>query len=182
MLHNFFLFLQRKPFGYTRKDVLLIGVGVTVIGVGLKTGLEVPGFLFVVILTFCYPWILNVCFFLFFFSFFLFFYRLFLFIFHTCLWEIELNIVRYILTAPDKTLTENKKNFKKIKKKKKTVSNWCQKNHFSMYIKECKRSITFFSWLCLPRFFFYFLFLYIELDGFSYIYHAWRFFIGSPAL
>ena len=55
MLHNFFLFLQRKPFGYTRKDVLLIGVGVTVIGVGLKTGLEVPGFLFVVILTFCYP-------------------------------------------------------------------------------------------------------------------------------
>lgn len=55
MLHNFFLFLQQKPFGYTRKDVLLIGVGVTVIGVGLKTGLEVPGFLFVVILTFCYP-------------------------------------------------------------------------------------------------------------------------------
>ncbi|KAL4633034.1 uncharacterized protein LOC142630729 isoform X2 [Castanea sativa] len=33
----------KKPFGYTRKDVLLIGVGVTVIGVGLKTGLEFVG-------------------------------------------------------------------------------------------------------------------------------------------
>lgn len=29
------------PFGYTRKDVLLIGVGVTAFGVGLKYGLEV---------------------------------------------------------------------------------------------------------------------------------------------
>ncbi|KAK9996651.1 hypothetical protein SO802_021337 [Lithocarpus litseifolius] len=34
---------KQKPFGYTRKDVLLIGVGVTVIGVGLKTGLEFVG-------------------------------------------------------------------------------------------------------------------------------------------
>ncbi|KAL8153792.1 hypothetical protein V2J09_011552, partial [Rumex salicifolius] len=31
------------PFGYTRKDVLLIGVGVTVFGVGLKSGLEFFG-------------------------------------------------------------------------------------------------------------------------------------------
>ncbi|KAE8723983.1 MAR-binding filament-like protein 1-1 isoform 2 [Hibiscus syriacus] len=31
------------PFGYTRKDVLLIGLGVTVIGFGLKSGLEFVG-------------------------------------------------------------------------------------------------------------------------------------------
>ncbi|KAI3409566.1 uncharacterized protein J3R85_019168 [Psidium guajava] len=31
----------KAPFGYTRKDVLLIGVGVTVLGIGLKSGLEV---------------------------------------------------------------------------------------------------------------------------------------------
>ncbi|KAK1318244.1 hypothetical protein QJS10_CPB04g00523 [Acorus calamus] len=31
------------PFGYSRKDVLLIGLGVTVIGVGLKSGLEFFG-------------------------------------------------------------------------------------------------------------------------------------------
>ncbi|KAL6009783.1 hypothetical protein ACLOJK_000212 [Asimina triloba] len=31
------------PFGYKRKDVLLIGLGVTVIGVGLKSGLEYAG-------------------------------------------------------------------------------------------------------------------------------------------
>ncbi|KAB1216212.1 hypothetical protein CJ030_MR4G029071 [Morella rubra] len=31
------------PFGYTRKDVLLIGLGVTVIGIGLKSGLEFAG-------------------------------------------------------------------------------------------------------------------------------------------
>ncbi|CAK9216299.1 unnamed protein product [Sphagnum troendelagicum] len=31
------------PFGYTRKDVLLIGVGLTVFGVGLKFGLEAFG-------------------------------------------------------------------------------------------------------------------------------------------
>ena len=47
MLHNFFLFLQQKSFGYSRKDVLLIGLGVTAIGIGLKYGLEVLGFLFV---------------------------------------------------------------------------------------------------------------------------------------
>ncbi|GMP32919.1 hypothetical protein CsSME_00006456 [Camellia sinensis var. sinensis] len=28
------------PFGYTRKDVLLIGLGVTLAGIGLKSGLE----------------------------------------------------------------------------------------------------------------------------------------------
>ncbi|XP_042499920.1 uncharacterized protein LOC122078124 [Macadamia integrifolia] len=31
------------PFGYSRKDVLLIGVGVTVLGIGLKSGLEFVG-------------------------------------------------------------------------------------------------------------------------------------------
>ncbi|KAG6494275.1 hypothetical protein ZIOFF_049298 [Zingiber officinale] len=34
---------EKVPFGYTRKDVLLIGVGVTLLGVGLKTGLELVG-------------------------------------------------------------------------------------------------------------------------------------------
>ncbi|XP_021715056.1 uncharacterized protein LOC110683026 [Chenopodium quinoa] len=33
----------KAPFGYTRKDVLLIGLGVTVFGVGLKSGLEFVG-------------------------------------------------------------------------------------------------------------------------------------------
>lgn len=33
----------KTPFGYTRKDVLLIGLGVTVAGVGLKSGLEFVG-------------------------------------------------------------------------------------------------------------------------------------------
>ncbi|KAF8022583.1 hypothetical protein BT93_F0178 [Corymbia citriodora subsp. variegata] len=33
----------KAPFGYNRKDVLLIGVGVTVLGVGLKSGLEFAG-------------------------------------------------------------------------------------------------------------------------------------------
>ncbi|OMO69872.1 hypothetical protein COLO4_28897 [Corchorus olitorius] len=33
----------KTPFGYTRKDVLLIGLGVTVAGVGLKSGLEFAG-------------------------------------------------------------------------------------------------------------------------------------------
>lgn len=33
----------KAPFGYTRKDVLLIGLGVTVFGVGLKSGLEYVG-------------------------------------------------------------------------------------------------------------------------------------------
>ncbi|RLM92692.1 hypothetical protein C2845_PM08G28630 [Panicum miliaceum] len=32
---------EKAPFGYTRKDVLLIGLGVTAFGVGLKYGLEV---------------------------------------------------------------------------------------------------------------------------------------------
>lgn len=31
------------PFGYTRKDVILIGVGITVFGYGLKYGLEAFG-------------------------------------------------------------------------------------------------------------------------------------------
>ncbi|KAL5222163.1 hypothetical protein ABZP36_026876 [Zizania latifolia] len=35
------LFSPQTPFGYTRKDVLLIGVGVTLFGYGLKYGLEV---------------------------------------------------------------------------------------------------------------------------------------------
>eukprot|EP00271_Cylindrocystis_brebissonii_P018612 TRINITY_DN5366_c0_g1_i1.p1 TRINITY_DN5366_c0_g1~~TRINITY_DN5366_c0_g1_i1.p1 ORF type:complete len:219 (+),score=51.55 TRINITY_DN5366_c0_g1_i1:108-764(+) len=34
---------ESTPFGYTRKDVLLIGLGVTLLGVGLKTGLEAVG-------------------------------------------------------------------------------------------------------------------------------------------
>lgn len=35
---------QRKaPFGYTRKDVLLIGFGLTFFGIGLKSGLEYVG-------------------------------------------------------------------------------------------------------------------------------------------
>ena len=36
------LVLLQTPFGYSRKDVLLIGLGVTVLGIGLKSGLEVP--------------------------------------------------------------------------------------------------------------------------------------------
>ncbi|KAH0675245.1 hypothetical protein KY285_023046 [Solanum tuberosum] len=35
---------DKTPFGYTRKDVILIGVGVTLLGVGLKSGLEFLGF------------------------------------------------------------------------------------------------------------------------------------------
>ncbi|GLJ14488.1 hypothetical protein SUGI_0234280 [Cryptomeria japonica] len=34
---------EKAPFGYTRKDVLLIGLGVTVLGFGLKYGLEFIG-------------------------------------------------------------------------------------------------------------------------------------------
>ncbi|KAJ1285848.1 hypothetical protein BS78_03G309500 [Paspalum vaginatum] len=34
---------EKVPFGYTRKDVLLIGLGVTAFGVGLKSGLELVG-------------------------------------------------------------------------------------------------------------------------------------------
>lgn len=34
---------EKAPFGYSRKDVLLIGVGVTLLGVGLKSGLEFFG-------------------------------------------------------------------------------------------------------------------------------------------
>ncbi|KAK7398790.1 hypothetical protein VNO78_09963 [Psophocarpus tetragonolobus] len=34
---------QKTPFGYTRKDVLLIGLGVTLLGIGLKSGLEFIG-------------------------------------------------------------------------------------------------------------------------------------------
>lgn len=34
---------KKTPFGYTRKDVLLIGVGVTLLGIGLKSGLEYAG-------------------------------------------------------------------------------------------------------------------------------------------
>ncbi|PHU02712.1 hypothetical protein BC332_27963 [Capsicum chinense] len=38
------LILMQTPFGYTRKDVLLIGLGVTLLGIGLKSGLEYLGF------------------------------------------------------------------------------------------------------------------------------------------
>eukprot|EP00246_Nothoceros_aenigmaticus_P001884 TRINITY_DN12571_c0_g1_i1.p1 TRINITY_DN12571_c0_g1~~TRINITY_DN12571_c0_g1_i1.p1 ORF type:complete len:236 (+),score=27.60 TRINITY_DN12571_c0_g1_i1:90-710(+) len=34
---------EKIPFGYTRKDVILIGVGVTFVGVGIKYGLEALG-------------------------------------------------------------------------------------------------------------------------------------------
>eukprot|EP00250_Pteridium_aquilinum_P026435 c33009_g1_i1 orf=355-963(-) len=34
---------EKTPFGYTRKDVLLIGLGLTAVGVGLKYGLEFLG-------------------------------------------------------------------------------------------------------------------------------------------
>uniref|UniRef100_A0A5B7BCB9 Uncharacterized protein n=1 Tax=Davidia involucrata TaxID=16924 RepID=A0A5B7BCB9_DAVIN len=34
---------KKAPFGYTRKDVLLIGLGVTIAGIGLKSGLEFVG-------------------------------------------------------------------------------------------------------------------------------------------
>ncbi|KAL1553683.1 hypothetical protein AAHA92_14330 [Salvia divinorum] len=34
---------EKKPFGYSRKDVILIGVGLTVVGIGLKSGLEYLG-------------------------------------------------------------------------------------------------------------------------------------------
>ena len=34
---------EKVEFGYSRKDVLLIGVGVTLLGVGLKSGLELLG-------------------------------------------------------------------------------------------------------------------------------------------
>ncbi|XP_051147484.1 uncharacterized protein LOC127262729 isoform X2 [Andrographis paniculata] len=34
---------EKIPFGYTRKDVLLIGLGLTVVGIGLKSGLEYLG-------------------------------------------------------------------------------------------------------------------------------------------
>lgn len=33
----------KTPFGYSRKDVLLIGIGLTVFGIGLKAGLEFAG-------------------------------------------------------------------------------------------------------------------------------------------
>uniref|UniRef100_A0A0E0JPY5 Uncharacterized protein n=1 Tax=Oryza punctata TaxID=4537 RepID=A0A0E0JPY5_ORYPU len=39
------MFYSQTPFGYTRKDVLLIGVGVTLLGYGLKYGLEVTSVL-----------------------------------------------------------------------------------------------------------------------------------------
>ncbi|WCJ35489.1 hypothetical protein M5689_016744 [Euphorbia peplus] len=34
---------EKTPFGYNRKDVLLIGIGVTALGIGLKSGLEYAG-------------------------------------------------------------------------------------------------------------------------------------------
>lgn len=38
---NGYKFILQVPFGYTRKDVLLIGLGVTALGIGLESGLEV---------------------------------------------------------------------------------------------------------------------------------------------
>ncbi|KAF3621330.1 hypothetical protein T459_27516 [Capsicum annuum] len=40
----FLILVPSTPFGYTRKDVLLIGLGVTLLGIGLKSGLEYLGF------------------------------------------------------------------------------------------------------------------------------------------
>ncbi|KAK3036986.1 hypothetical protein RJ639_029975 [Escallonia herrerae] len=37
------LYLLQAPFGYSRKDVMLIGVGVPIAGIGLKSGLEFYG-------------------------------------------------------------------------------------------------------------------------------------------
>ncbi|PON44686.1 hypothetical protein PanWU01x14_264690 [Parasponia andersonii] len=37
------IFVFTTPFGYTRKDVLLIGIGVTAFGIGLESGLEFVG-------------------------------------------------------------------------------------------------------------------------------------------
>ncbi|CAK8564391.1 unnamed protein product [Lathyrus sativus] len=34
---------KKTPFGYSRKDVILIGLGVTFLGIGLKSGLEYVG-------------------------------------------------------------------------------------------------------------------------------------------
>ncbi|KAL8456789.1 hypothetical protein ACS0TY_034035 [Phlomoides rotata] len=34
---------DKTPFGYTRKDVIVIGVGLTALGIGLKSGLEYLG-------------------------------------------------------------------------------------------------------------------------------------------
>ncbi|RHN43932.1 hypothetical protein MtrunA17_Chr8g0393171 [Medicago truncatula] len=34
----------KTPFGYSRKDVILIGLGVTFLGIALKSGLEFAGF------------------------------------------------------------------------------------------------------------------------------------------
>lgn len=39
---------EKTPFGYSRKDVLLIGLGLTVAGVGLKSGLEVMSIVFLI--------------------------------------------------------------------------------------------------------------------------------------
>jgi hypothetical protein len=43
--------LQKAPFGYSRKDVILIGLGVTFLGIALKSGLEVPFFLSALIIS-----------------------------------------------------------------------------------------------------------------------------------
>ena len=42
LAYNKYCLLQTKaPFGYSRKDVILIGLGVTFLGIALKSGLEV---------------------------------------------------------------------------------------------------------------------------------------------
>ena len=40
---NGFFCIMNTPFGYIRKDVLLIGLGVILVGVCLKSGLEFVG-------------------------------------------------------------------------------------------------------------------------------------------
>jgi len=75
--------LQKTPFGYTRKDVLLIGLGITLLGIGLKSGLEVPSF-FAYSTSFFFFYIFctstSFCFFLYFLYFNIFFLSLFQFI------------------------------------------------------------------------------------------------------
>ncbi|GJR48875.1 inactive receptor-like protein kinase [Tanacetum coccineum] len=41
--HRHLIMLITVPFGYSRKDVIFIGLGVTLFGIGLKSGLEYYG-------------------------------------------------------------------------------------------------------------------------------------------
>ena len=44
LFSHLLIHIMQTPFGYTRKDVILIGVGITAFGYGLKYGLEVTPF------------------------------------------------------------------------------------------------------------------------------------------